>query len=58
MRAWFADTHQVVEGAGAIGLGALLQERRNGIVAAGGRVGLVISGGNVDSDVFARVLAG
>jgi len=58
MRVWFADIHQVVEGAGAIGLGALLQERRNGVVGIGARVGLVISGGNVDSDVFARVLAG
>jgi len=51
MRAYFTDTHNVAEGAGAIGLAAILKER------PGGRVGTVLSGGNVDSDVFARVLA-
>ena len=56
MRIWFADTHQVVEGAGAIGLGALLKDRREGVVGAGRRLGVVLSGGNVDSDVFARIL--
>jgi len=54
MRAYFVDTHNVAEGAGAIGLAALLQDRANG----GARVGTVLSGGNVDSDVFARVLSG
>jgi threonine dehydratase len=53
MSAYFVDTHNVAEGAGAIGLAALLQDRSNG----GARVGTVVSGGNVDSDVFARVLA-
>jgi threonine dehydratase len=52
MRAYFSDTHNVAEGAGAIGLAALLQDRARG----GGRVGTVQCGGNVDSDVFARVL--
>ena len=52
MRAYFVDTHNVAEGAGAIGLAALLQDRRSG----GERVGTVLCGGNVDSDVFARVL--
>ena len=52
MRAYFVDTHNVAEGAGAIGLAALLQDRRSG----GARVGTVLCGGNVDSDVFARVL--
>ena len=54
MRAYFADTHNVAEGAGAIGLAALLQDRERG----GRVVGTVLCGGNVDSDVFARVLAG
>jgi threonine dehydratase len=54
MRAYFVDTHNVAEGAGAIGLAALLQDR-----AAGGKcVGTVLCGGNVDSDVFAEVLRG
>jgi threonine dehydratase len=54
MRAYFVDTHNVAEGAGAIGLAALLQDRANG----GARVGTALSGGNVDSDAFARVLGG
>ena len=54
MRALFTDTHNVAEGAGAAGLAAILQERdRN----AGREVGFVLTGGNVDRDVFARVLA-
>src|SRR5512133_1647489 len=54
MRAIFTDTHNVAEGAGAAGLAALLQEKSKW---AGKRVGVVISGGNVDREVFARVLA-
>ena len=54
MRALFADTHNVAEGAGAAALAAALQQRSRW---AGRRIGLPISGGNVDSDVFARVLA-
>ena len=52
MRACFADTHNVAEGAGAIGLAALLKDREHG----GARVGTVLCGGNVDSNVFADVL--
>jgi len=55
MRAFFSDTHNVAEGAGALGLAALLQEREK---MTGRRVGLVLTGGNVDRDVFARVLDG
>jgi len=54
MRAFFADTHNVAEGAGAAALAALLQQRERW---AGRRVGLSLSGGNVDSAQFARVLA-
>ena len=54
MRALFADTHNVAEGAGAAGLaGALLQRER----WQGRRIGVALTGGNVDSAVFARVLA-
>ena len=53
MRFYFADTHNVAEGAGAIGLAALLKDR----AAGGGCVGTVLGGGNVDSAVFAGVLA-
>ena len=55
MRILFADTHNVAEGAGAAGLAAVLRDRAR----AGGRsVGFALTGGNVDTDVFARVLAG
>jgi len=53
MKIYFTDTHNVAEGAGAAGLAAALKEKQ---ALHGKRVGLVISGGNVDHDVFARVL--
>ena len=53
MRALFADTHNVAEGGGAAALSALLQERNE---MRGRTVAIVLSGGNVDSDVYARVL--
>ncbi len=53
MRAIFEDTHNVAEGAGAAAVAAVLQERAG---VAGKRVGAVISGGNVDREVFAKVL--
>lgn len=53
MRAYFTDTHNVAEGAGAAALAALMQEREQ---MRGRNVGVVLSGGNVDRDVFARVL--
>jgi threonine dehydratase len=54
MRALFQATHNVAEGAGAASYAALLQERET---MRGKRVGVVLCGGNVDADVFARVLA-
>lgn len=53
MHHYFTDTHNVAEGAGAAPLAALLQERER---MAGRKVGLVLSGGNVDAEVFASVL--
>lgn len=55
MGAYFQDTHNVAEGAGAAPLAALLKERQT---MAGRRVGLILSGGNVDSAVFREALAG
>ena len=55
MRLLFAATHNVAEGAGAVGLAGLWQQRERW---GGRRVGIVLTGGNVDSEVFARVLAG
>ena len=54
MRAYYEDTHQLTEGAGAASLAALLQERER---LAGKRVGLVLSGGNIDRPVYLRLLA-
>jgi len=54
IRALFSDTHNVAEGAGAAGLAACLRERD---VVAGKRVALVLSGGNIDRDLYARILA-
>jgi threonine dehydratase len=55
MRALFSDTHNVAEGAGAASLAAALNERAGN---SGKRIGLVLSGGNVDRELFASVLAG
>jgi threonine dehydratase len=54
MRIYFSDTHNVAEGAGAAPLAAALQRRD---AFAGRRLGLALTGGNVDRAVFARVLA-
>ncbi|TAJ90544.1 threonine dehydratase [Reyranella sp.] len=55
MRAYYEDTHQLTEGAGAAALAALQQERER---MKGKRVGLVLSGGNIDRPVYLRVLGG
>jgi threonine dehydratase len=54
MRVLFADTHNVAEGAGAAGLAAAIQQRDRW---RGRTVGVALTGGNVDIDVFARVLS-
>ena len=54
IRYFFADTHNVAEGAAAAPLAALLQERAR---MQGCRVALILSGGNIDSDLFASALA-
>ena len=53
MRALFADTHNVAEGGGAATLAALLQERS---AMRGKTVAVIVSGGNVDSDVYSGIL--
>ena len=55
MRVYFADTHNVAEGAGAAPLAALMQERE---AMRGKRVGVILCGGNVDTAKFAEVLGG
>ena len=54
MRTLYCTTHNVAEGAGAAAFAALSKERRH---QAGRRVAVILSGGNVDADVFRAVLA-
>lgn len=54
MRTLFECTHNTCEGAGAAPVAAALQEKDR---VAGRRIAVVVSGGNVDRDVFAAVLA-
>jgi threonine dehydratase len=54
MRRLFETTHQVAEGAGAAALAAAWQQRSQ---VAGQRTALVLSGGNIDRDVYSAVLA-
>jgi threonine dehydratase len=55
VRAYFQDTHNVAEGAGAAPLAGLMQERAR---MAGKRVAVILSGGNIDASVYRRILAG
>ena len=54
VRAYWADTHNLAEGAGAAALAAALQER---VKVRGKRVGLILTGGNIDFDLFQKWIA-
>lgn len=53
MCVYYTDIHNLAEGAAAAALAALIQERE---AMAGRRVGVILSGGNVDRLVYARVI--
>ena len=53
MKLAYIATHNLAEGAGACALAAALQIRSR---LRGRKIGVTLSGGNVDHDVFARVL--
>ena len=55
IRVLLRTTHNLAEGAGAAGLAGLL---RLGDVLAGRRVGIIVSGGNIDRATLARVVNG
>jgi threonine dehydratase len=55
MRAVYEDTHNVAEGAGAAAIAAAMKERDR---ITGKRVGAVLTGGNVDREVFLDALNG
>jgi threonine dehydratase len=51
IRAYWTDSHNLAEGAGAAALAAALSEKDR---LRGKRVGLILSGGNIDFDLFQR----
>lgn len=55
VRIYFTDTHNIAEGAGAAPLAGLIQERQ---AMAGKKVGIILCGGNIDTEKFAAVLSG
>jgi threonine dehydratase len=55
LRLLLSTTHSLVEGAGAAGLAGLCKLRDR---LAGARVGIILSGGNIDAETLRRVLAG
>jgi threonine dehydratase len=54
MRLMYSTTHNVAEGAGAAGLAAAMKEKPR---LAGRKIAVILSGANVDRDVFAKELA-
>jgi len=55
IRIYFRDTHNAAEGAGAASLAALLREKDR---MRGKSVGVILTGGNIDTEDFAAVLQG
>jgi len=55
IRVFYRTTHNLAEGAGAAPLAALISERAR---MAGRRVGVILTGGNIDMATFAEVLGG
>jgi threonine dehydratase len=61
MRVYYQDTHNLAEGAGAAALAGAMQElkaemeKRN---HAAKKIGVILTGGNVDRQTYGDVLAG
>ncbi len=55
IRLYYQQTHNLAEGAGAASLAALMQERDK---MSGKKVAVVLSGGNIDTNMFASVMKG
>jgi threonine dehydratase len=55
MRTYYQATHNVAEGAGAAPLAALIKERDR---MSGRRVAVILTGGNIDADMYRQVLDG
>jgi threonine dehydratase len=57
MRALYEDTHNLAEGAAAAALAGALQER-NHLRNESSSIGMILTGGNVDRDLYAKILEG
>ena len=57
MRLYYRATHNLAEGAGAASLAAALQLKDSAMLK-GRKVGLPLTGGNVDADLFRHILQG
>jgi len=55
MRAYYQDTHNLAEGAGAAALAGAHKEKST---LQGKRIGIILTGGNVDSETYESVLGG
>jgi threonine dehydratase len=55
IRLYYTATHNLAEGAGAAALAALVQERDK---MQGKRVGVILTGGNIDADMFRSIMRG
>jgi len=52
--AYYQDTHNIAEGAGAAAFAALMKERGK---MAQKRVGVILSGGNIDLELFQKIIS-
>jgi threonine dehydratase len=57
MRIIYEDTHNLAEGAGAAALAGAIQERKSQLQGGERRIGIVLTGGNVDRETYVEVLA-
>lgn len=57
MRLYYRATHNLAEGAGAAALAAALQIKESALIK-GRKIGLPLTGGNVDADLFRHILQG
>ena len=55
IRLYYQQTHNLAEGAGAAALAALMQEKSK---MSGKKVAVILSGGNIDTDMFVSVMRG
>ncbi|GGB23027.1 serine/threonine dehydratase [Tistrella bauzanensis] len=57
VRAFHDDTHNLAEGAGAAALAGAMADAAAGRLAGCGRIGVVLSGGNIDAALYAQLIA-